>query len=212
MLAVVNGSRLYVVNRFNGDLLYEKSCKYAPGAGAALSSKHAYVPSLEGLLGAYRVEAADGTTMKPDKAESELTTPAKPQSEAERRHNVSVKQKAPAPVFCQSFGRALVQPLVTRDDSDGEYVVWPTDRGYVNFGRINRDAENSLVVKYRLTTGADDRRAARVSAPRSQVAWRHRHRLRRLLRRIRVRRARGARRYVVAVLRRRADRGVARGD
>ncbi|MFZ1936020.1 MAG: PQQ-binding-like beta-propeller repeat protein [Thermoguttaceae bacterium] len=154
MLAVVNGSRLYVVNRFNGDLLYEKACKYPPGAGAALSSKHVYVPSLEGLLGAYQVEAADATTKKVDKAESELSLPEKPKSEEERRKNVSVKQKAPAPVFCQSFGHATVQPLVTRDDLGGEYVVWPTDRGYLNLGRINRDAENTLGVKYRLQTGA----------------------------------------------------------
>ena len=47
-----------------------------------------------------------------------------------------------------------MQPLVTRDDLGGEYVVWPTDRGYMNLGRINRDAESTLAVKYRLTTGA----------------------------------------------------------
>ncbi len=153
MLAVVNGSRLYVVNRFNGDLLYEKTCKYAPGAGAALSSKRAYVPSLEGLLGAYLVEPAD-PAQKLGKAESELAMPAKPQTEAERRANIRVKQKATAPVFCQSFGGSPVQPLVTRDDLTSEYVVWPTDRGYLNLGRISHDADSSLVVKYRLTTGA----------------------------------------------------------
>jgi outer membrane protein assembly factor BamB len=155
MLALVNGSRLYVVNRFNGDLLYEKPCKYPPGAGAALSSKHAYVPSVAGLLGAYQVETVDDILKKKgDKPESDLALPVKTQSEAERRLNVHVKQKTRAPVFCQSFGKALVQPLVTRDDIGGEYVVWPTDRGYLNLGRINRDSENSLVVKYRLQTGA----------------------------------------------------------
>jgi outer membrane protein assembly factor BamB len=155
MLALVNGSRLYVVNRFNGDLLFEKPCKHPPGAGAALSSKHAYVPSVEGLLGAYQVEAVDDVAKKKgDKTESELALPVKKQSETERRENVHVKQKTRAPVFCQSFGKATVQPLVTRDDIGGEYVVWPTDRGYLNLGRINRDAENSLVVKYRLQTAA----------------------------------------------------------
>ena len=39
LLAVINGSRLYVVNRFNGDLLYEKEIKDAPGGGPALSSQ-----------------------------------------------------------------------------------------------------------------------------------------------------------------------------
>ena len=34
LLAVVNGSRLYVLNRFNGDLLYEKELSGSPGGGA----------------------------------------------------------------------------------------------------------------------------------------------------------------------------------
>lgn len=118
-----------------------------------MSSKRAYVPSLEGLLGAYLVEPAD-PAQKLGKAESELAMPAKPQTEAERRANIRVKQKATAPVFCQSFGGSPVQPLVTRDDLTSEYVVWPTDRGYLNLGRISHDADSSLVVKYRLTTGA----------------------------------------------------------
>jgi len=58
------------------------------------------------------------------------------------------------PLFCRSFGRALVQPLVTRDDPGGEYVVWPTDRGYLNFGRIDREIINAFVLKFRLETGA----------------------------------------------------------
>ena len=33
-------------------------------------------------------------------------------------------------------------------------MVWPTDRGYLNLGRINRETENTLAVKYRLETGA----------------------------------------------------------
>jgi outer membrane protein assembly factor BamB len=153
MLAVVNGSRLYVVNRFTGSLLYERSIKDAPGAGPAMSSKRAYVPSVTGLIGAYQMEA-EKTTKKVSKAESELTLPAKPQSEAERRRNIRVDQKPPAPVFCQSFGHALVQPLVTRDDLGGEYVVWPTDKGYLNLGRVNRDEGSTLGIKYRLTTGS----------------------------------------------------------
>jgi outer membrane protein assembly factor BamB len=153
MLAVVNGSRLFVVNRFNGSLLYEKEIRDAPGNGPALSSKRAYVPSVGGMMMAYQVQSTDETTKTPAKSKTELTVPVKAQTEAAREENVRVKQKITPPLFCQSFGQALVQPLVTRDDLGAEYVVWPTNRGYLNFGRIDRTGEGTLAVKYRLQTG-----------------------------------------------------------
>ena len=65
----------------------------------------------------------------------------------------SVSNRSVPPLFCQSYGHALVQPLVTRE-TQGGIVVWPTDRGYLNLGRIDRQAENGLMLKYRLETGA----------------------------------------------------------
>ena len=56
LLAVINGSRLYVLNRFNGDLLYEKELGGSPGAGPALSAKRVYVPLATGLIVAYRLD------------------------------------------------------------------------------------------------------------------------------------------------------------
>ena len=58
LLAVINGSRLYVVNRFSGNPLCEKTLKDPPGAGPAISSKHVFVPGITGMLGAYQVEAS----------------------------------------------------------------------------------------------------------------------------------------------------------
>ena len=68
------------------------------------------------------------------------------------------------PLCCQSFGRILVQPLVTRDFVGGEYVVWSTDRGYLNFGRIERDSDNILALEVPDGDGGDNRRPARLSA------------------------------------------------
>ena len=59
LLAVVNGSRLYVVNRFNGDLLYEKEIKDAPGGGPALSSKRVLRAQRHGAARRLSVESAD---------------------------------------------------------------------------------------------------------------------------------------------------------
>ena len=197
MLAVVNGSRLYVVNRFNGDLLYEKTCKYA-AARSGLEFQAGLRAESRGV--ARRLSrGTGGCRAKLGKAESELATPAKPQTEAERRANVRVKQKATAPVFCQSFGGSPVQPLVTRNDLTSEYVVWPTDRGYLNLGRINRDADSSLVVKYRLTTGATIVARPAYLPPDPQDARRCRRGLCRLVRRVRVRRAGRDRRDAVAI-------------
>ena len=63
-------------------------------------------------------------------------------------------QKLEPPLFCQSLGRVLVQPLVTQETPDVENVVWPTDRGYLNLGQIDRQMENHLALKYRLQTDA----------------------------------------------------------
>lgn len=150
LLALINGSRLYVLNRFNGNLLLEKDTQDAPGSGPGLSSRRAYVPNVTGMLMAYRIDQTDAK-----KTGDKTLTPAAAAARTEeaRRSDVRVNQKYAPTLFCQSFGRALVQPLVTRDDPGGEYVVWPTDRGYLNFGRIDRESENSFVLKYRLETG-----------------------------------------------------------
>ncbi len=41
-----------------------------------------------------------------------------------------------------------------RENANEESIVWPTDRGYLNIGYVNRRAEDSLTVKYRVETGA----------------------------------------------------------
>jgi outer membrane protein assembly factor BamB len=120
-LAMVNGSRLYVVDRFNGDPITEIVVRDPPGAGAALSAKRAYVPTVGGMLLSYSLEK---------------------------------DKKGLPPLSCQSNGRALVQPLVTRQNYERDYVVWTTDRGYVNFGRITWESEKALTLTFRLATGS----------------------------------------------------------
>jgi len=150
LLATINGSQLYVVNRYNGELLYETKVHGAAGAGPALSEKRAYVPMIGGLVIAYRLDP--------------LTDPAKelhirddrPQEEqeAERRENIRVRQDYIPPLSCQGIGRAMIQPLVCQQTVAEEYVTWPTDRGYLNIGIIDRRREDRFAVKYRLVTDA----------------------------------------------------------
>ena len=152
-LAIINGSSLYVVNRFTGDAVYEKEIRDAPGGGPALSAERAYVPIVTGLVIAYNVKSAADATGARGMTSTNSAGASHAQAEADQPRDDAAK-KFVAPLYCQSFGRALVQPLVTRDDRSAEYVVWPTDRGYLNFGRLNREGDLSLMVKYRLETGA----------------------------------------------------------
>jgi len=150
LLATINGTQLYVVNRYNGDLLYQTKVHGAAGAGPGLSEKRAYVPMIGGLVIAYRLDP--------------LTDPAKelnirderPQEEQEeeRRENIRVRQDYIPPLSCQGIGRAMIQPLVCQETMAEEFVAWPTDRGYLNIGFIDRRQEDRFAVKYRLVTDA----------------------------------------------------------
>jgi hypothetical protein len=55
LLAVINGSTLFVVDRKNGKLKYERQLVGAPGAGPALSKKRIYVGMTDGLLQGFNI-------------------------------------------------------------------------------------------------------------------------------------------------------------
>jgi outer membrane protein assembly factor BamB len=152
-LAVVNGSRLYVLNRYNGDLLLERELSGSPGGGPALSDQWVYVPLRTGLIVAYRL-APPVDPAKESKGKQEETIEKRVLSESERREKIALNQDPIPPLICQSFGRVEVQPLVIRENAAEEYVVWPTDRGFLNFGRIDRLENKHLSLQFRLETGA----------------------------------------------------------
>ena len=58
LLAVLNGSQLYVLNRATGEVLDQKQLAGVPGAGPALSEQRAYVPTTTGMLMAYRLDSS----------------------------------------------------------------------------------------------------------------------------------------------------------
>ncbi len=154
LLAVVNGSRLYVCNRHNGDLLYEVQVGGAPGAGPAVSEKRAYVPMVTGLVMAYRLQPLRDPLVELLKVKEKPNAEEIAKAEEDRRENLRLRQEFIPPLSCQSFGRALVQPLVIREDESEECVVWPTDRGYLNIGRIDRREEDRFAINFRLETSA----------------------------------------------------------
>ena len=154
LLVVVNGSRMYVCNRHNGDLLQEIRIDSAPGAGAAVSQERAYVPMVDGLVMAFRLEPLTDGLRELGKVEKEPSEEQKVIAEEIRRENLRLRQEYIPPLACRSIGRALVQPLVTSENEGEEFVAWPTDRGYLNIGWVDRRRDNHFELKYRLETDA----------------------------------------------------------
>ena len=56
MSAALNGSKLYVINRKDGRLLWERPLGGAPGAGPAVSDLSVYVPLVNGMVEVYSIE------------------------------------------------------------------------------------------------------------------------------------------------------------
>ena len=160
LVATINGSTLFVLNRYTGDILYQTTVDGAPGGGPALSSKRAYVPMVNGLILAYRLEPVTDPAKELHKIDPHATAmsdeekkEAAKKAEEERRENIRIKQEYVPPLVCSTTGRALVAPVVTTQNPDEEFVAWGTDRGYLYVGRIDRRAKDGpFVPKYRLGT------------------------------------------------------------
>ncbi len=158
LLAIVNGSRLYVANRLTGEMLFETDIDGAPGAGPAVGNARIYVPTLTGMLLGYKMEQLGSLQKKSDKKDLLAEESAAEKSAAEKssakQQQVRVNQKKPPPLSCQSKGMALVQPLITRQNAFEEYFVWATDQNYMYIGRIVYRADSHIEIKYRLQTAA----------------------------------------------------------
>jgi len=149
LLAVVNGSRLYVADRLNGKILVETDIDGAPGAGPAVSDQRVYVPTVTGILLAYRIkQLAD--PLKELEKENPPSSEESVKQNAEEHRDIRLSQQIAKPISCQANGRTLVQPLVTRQNDAEEYIVWPTDKGCLYIGRIDKESPFQIDVKYRL--------------------------------------------------------------
>ena len=57
LVAVINGSRLYVLNRADGEVVWEQQTRGAPGTGPALSKERVFVPMIGGKVESYELES-----------------------------------------------------------------------------------------------------------------------------------------------------------
>jgi outer membrane protein assembly factor BamB len=178
LVAVVNGSTLYVLNRFNGKLLWKSEMEGAPGAGAALSEHRAYVPTVQGLMYSFALDPAKdpleelGAKKRVSAKEKERLQKKETEAQrAERMEAFRLSQEYSPPLACQSLGAAMVQPIVTRQDEEKslDYVAWPTDQGYLFVAIVER-RENRFTIKYRLKTEAGIAAQPSYLTPDAQIA------------------------------------------
>lgn len=101
-VAVVQGHRLRLLRREDGQLVWETKLRGTPGAAPAMSKERIFLVLLSGLFVAYDLPRLD-----PDSEQFDMKPTQKP------------------PWVFYSAGSATVQPLVTSTT-----VFWPTNRDY----------------------------------------------------------------------------------
>ena len=154
LLGTVNGSEIYVCNRYNGEVLYQNQLANSPNGGPALSGDMIYVPTDAGAVLAYRLESQADAASDLGASKKDMSDEEKSAAEAHRRANLRLRQDHNMPTTCQSNGRACVQPLVVKQDHEEEIIAWPTDRGVLSVGAIDRRDLGVMTVKYEVRTDA----------------------------------------------------------
>ncbi len=154
LLATINGSEIYVCNRYNGELLYQNRIAGSPNGSPALSDDLIFVPTAAGAVLAYRLELQGDARIDLGTSKRELSPEEKVATESYRRANLRLRQDHNTPTVCQSKGRACVQPLVVRQDREEEIIAWPTDRGVLSVARVDRRDLGVMTLKYEVRTDA----------------------------------------------------------
>jgi outer membrane protein assembly factor BamB len=159
LVATVNGSRLYVLNRYTGDILYQTMIDGVPGGGPALSTKRAYVPMASGMVYSYRLDPVTDAAKELGKIDPNWATltedqkkEAAKQAEEDRRENLRLHQENTPPLACASDGRALTPPVITTQNRDEEFLTWVTDKGHLHLGRVDRRSADALAIRFRVNT------------------------------------------------------------
>jgi len=176
LVAVVNGTTLYLLQRSDGRTLRKDRVDGVPVGGVVLSRYHAFVPMFDGRVMAYRVEkdlgqAEEEETPKTSAEQAQVgenegeknapaqdAPPAVPKAEPPADGNgngsLSLAQEFFPPLTCVSFGRMSTQPILMRDDDAGEYLAWSTTRGLF-VGHISSKQHREFTLEYQLATDSE---------------------------------------------------------
>jgi len=160
LVAVTNGSTLFVLNRYNGYLLWKTSLGGVPGAGPAVNNNRVYVPMVDGMILAFRMVPVEKETADPidkiTKTQPREPTPAERlRAELTRREDLALQQDGIQTLHCQSFGRSLVQPTITVVNDHLARMVWTTDKGSLFIGQIDLAKDDRFTIKHQVAIGSE---------------------------------------------------------
>jgi len=160
LAGVVNGTRLFLLNRSTGDVLWDKELPGSPVDGPALSDQRVYVPLDSGLIICHRIKPATDPLkdLKVRRSEEgEAAAPAEPPP-AVAKESYKLSQEYITPMLIQALGTTTFRPVVMRQVDEEEFIAWST-RNKIVVCRVDRLQRNVFVLKYRVDMSAD------VSAP-----------------------------------------------
>ena len=216
LAAVINGSRLYVLNRYTGDILFETTVNDVPGGSPALSTKRAYVPTASGKIYAYRLEPITDPAKELGKINPNLASMSDEEKKeaAKQGRGRSPREYPPAPGILPAADLCVRRP----GDGAADYrqakprrrlLASVTDNGHLHLGRVNRRSPDDLLIKWRFTVKGTFANPPVYMPPQ---AWRNETRSYRLQRWRGLRPFRAQRRDTVEFLHRRSDHRFARAD
>lgn len=158
-LGIVNGAQLFVMNRHTGELLIEKKLPGSPGAGPALSTTRAYVPMTDGRVFSYSIlpekDAAEELGKKSAAPVEPISAEVTRAQEQERREGARISLEFSMPLVTQGVGGIMVPPIVTRQDENGDFVGWTTDRSYLFVAHVNLLSGEVFEPRYRVETSGE---------------------------------------------------------
>ena len=167
IVAVIHGTTLNVLDRFDGRRLLDIPIQAPPGAGPQVSERYIYVPILTGKIFAYPINeipskpGPSGRFTYEDidalRVNDELSATVKEKMKT-LLDDTQVEKYALSPVLaneilmCPALGHPLVQPILTTQTLFDDYCAWVTDNGSLLFARTHfSDEANALKVVYRVT-------------------------------------------------------------
>jgi len=169
LVGVINGTRLYLLDRSNGRLLWQRRVEGVPADGPVLTDKYIFVPMISGLILAYpitkeEVEEEENivlpkTAGAPPASEPKAKTPGEAAPAAATKTEGSyrpfaLKQEIRAPLACVSFGRITSQPIFTLEDNKNQYLAWSTTRGLF-VGYVDLQKQREFAVQYQLKSHSE---------------------------------------------------------
>ncbi len=165
IVVTLNGTTLYVFDRYNGKLLNELPLYSEPMAGPQVSENFVYIPLLSKKIYAIPlvpiVQMGSNLTAslkemdqvrKTVKFSPDLEKAIADSAKKGEQTQYLLKKFDDADIsICPTFGVSLVPPIIASQTVRGDYISWTTDQGALVIGQTLKDVfHNNLKILYKI--------------------------------------------------------------